>query len=196
MANVCTTCTHPEREAIDEALTQGLSMRRIAFRHGMSPNAIKRHRDRHLSPALAAVAAERKQAHERSLLERIEDLTNRAERILDQAEQSGKVSVALSAIREMRELLRLLGAATGELDDKPQVTVNLMASTEWLVLRAAILEALGGHPAARIAVMSRIAEITSGDAGHAVPPARRLPAVSVSQIAREGVEDGEWREQP
>ncbi len=69
---------------------------------------------------------------------------------------SGKVSLALAAVREMRELLRLLGNASGELDDKPSVRVNLMAAPEWLSIRGRLVAALAPYPAARNAVIAAL----------------------------------------
>ncbi len=57
----------------------------------------------------------------------------------------------------MRELLRLLGNASGELDDKPSVTVNLMAAPEWLSIRSRLVTALAPCPAARDAVVLALA---------------------------------------
>jgi hypothetical protein len=54
-------------------------------------------------------------------------------------------------------LLRLLGNASGELDERPAVTVNLLTSAEWLTIRARIVAALADHPAARAAVAAALA---------------------------------------
>jgi len=115
--------------------------------------AVARHRDAHLSPAIAKVEAERGS----KLLNRVEHLITRTESILTTAEESGRVSVALQAVRELRELLRLLGNASGELDERPCVTVNLLASPEWLAVRARIVAALEDHPAAKAAVAAALA---------------------------------------
>lgn len=47
----CSVCTHPNRAAIDAALLQGLqglSLRTVAGRHGLSATALHRHRRRHV----------------------------------------------------------------------------------------------------------------------------------------------------
>jgi hypothetical protein len=150
---VCTICASARRDSMEAELLTGQPMRQIALRYGVGESAIARHRDAHLSPAIAKVEAERGS----KLLNRVEHLITRTEAILTTAEESGKVSVALSAVREMRELLRLLGNASGELDERPSVTVNLLASPEWLTVRARIVAALAPFPDAREAVALALA---------------------------------------
>ncbi len=149
MPRVCTVCSHELRDTVDGLIVSGQPLRQIANRIGVSDSAVARHRDAHLSPAIAKVEAERGS----KLLNRVERLITRTDAILTVAEESGKVSVALAAVREMRELLRLLGNASGELDDKPGVTVNLMAAPEWLSIRGRLIAALATYPAAREAVI-------------------------------------------
>lgn len=44
----CTACAHPERDAIDAALLQGVSLRTVGGHHGISSSALYRHRSRHV----------------------------------------------------------------------------------------------------------------------------------------------------
>jgi hypothetical protein len=87
--------------------------------------------------------------HGQTLLERVEDLYARASTILEGAEQDGRHTVSLAAMRELRGIIELLGRLTGELDDRPQQVVNLLVAPEWLQIRAALLTALEAHPQAR-----------------------------------------------
>lgn len=162
MGRTCTICTSDRRSEIDAALVSGTSYRSVAARYGVATSALGRHRRAHLSAALVAVAAQRNEDHAATLVDRIERLIARTERLLTAAEQSGGVTTALAAVREMRELLRLMGAASGELNERPQVTVNLMASSEWLSVRGAILSALMAYPEARAAVSGRLLELEAG----------------------------------
>jgi len=157
MPRVCTVCSSDARDSVDHDLIAGHAMSQIARKYGVSEWAVSRHRDAHLSPAIAKVEA----ARGSKLLNRVEHLITRTEAILTAAEESGKVSVALAAVREMRELLRLLGNASGELDDKPGVTVNLMAAPEWLSIRGRLIAALTPYPEARNAVIAAL----SGEIG-------------------------------
>lgn len=57
MPRVCTVCTHPDRAAIDLALTAGRdSFRGIARQYRVSPDAVERHRTKHV-PARASAQA-------------------------------------------------------------------------------------------------------------------------------------------
>jgi hypothetical protein len=163
MARTCTICRHDEREAIDNALVRGVSLRDIAAQwQPLTASSLSRHRRDHLSPALAAVQAERVEQGAASLVDRVESLIGRTEGLLTAAEQDGRVTTALAAVRELRGLLDLYGKASGELDDRPQVTVNLLASPEWLSVRDAVLGALTGYPDARQVVAGRLLELGAG----------------------------------
>ncbi|NLG65270.1 MAG: hypothetical protein GX537_06660, partial [Actinobacteria bacterium] len=123
MGRKCTICGHPGRAAIDAELTAGnVSVRRLAAQYGVVTTSLRRHRDRHLSPALAAMREAEEAEREASLLQRIETLIERTERLLRAAEEDGRSQAALAAVRELRSLLELLGKASGELNDRPQVT--------------------------------------------------------------------------
>jgi len=159
MARVCTICDHPERDSIDACLTCGESMRAIAARFGVGSESVRRHRNRHLSAALAGMMTQGQIDRRASLLDRVENLIERAETLYNAASEEGKAAQALAVLKELRGLLELLGKATGELDTRPQVTVNLMASPEWLSVRAVIFSTLTPYPDARAALSGRLLEI-------------------------------------
>ena len=159
MGRHCRVCEHPERDAIDRALVSGGRYRDLGRQYGVSKDSIRRHNARHVSAAIAAVQAEQEHDAAVSLLERVEDLISRTERLLTAAEQEGKVAAALAAVRELRSLLELLGKASGELDTRPQVTVNLLTSPEWIMAREALFVALQPYPDARAAVSGRLLEL-------------------------------------
>ena len=48
MPRSCSICTHPQRQAIDQALMAGAALRNIAPRFGTSVTALHRHRHAHL----------------------------------------------------------------------------------------------------------------------------------------------------
>lgn len=52
----CTICTHAEKVAIETELTQGVSGREVARRHGLSKSSVLRHRNNCLAPKLQAAA--------------------------------------------------------------------------------------------------------------------------------------------
>jgi len=157
MGRACTVCSHEDREAVDEAIVLGRTLRDIAQQHGVSKDAVSRHKA-HVSPALARLVAEREEAGGKSALARLEELHVRAMRVLDAAESEGKASLSLAAIRELRGLVEVLARITGELDERSTVQVlNLSTSAEWISLRSVVLEALTDFPEARAAVAGRLA---------------------------------------
>jgi hypothetical protein len=159
----CTICHHEARADIDDALVSGVPLRRIAATWPpVTMTSLQRHKQNHVSRALTAVHAERVEQGAATLLDRVEHLITRTERLLEAAEGEGRVSTALAAVRELRSLLELLGKASGELDDRPQVTVNLLASPEWLAVRDALFGALATYPEARSLVAGRLLALEAG----------------------------------
>jgi len=49
MAHLCSTCTHPRKKEIDEALKDGATLRDIAAQTGLSVSALHRHSRNHLA---------------------------------------------------------------------------------------------------------------------------------------------------
>ena len=163
MGGICTICTHPDRDAIDLAIVSGVSQRATARQWCVSRDAVQRHALRHVSPALAAMQAEREREGATSLLNRVENLIGRTEKLLEAAEQDGKVSAALAAVRELRGLLELLGKASGELDTRPVTNViNLQTSPEWQQMRAVIFATLMQFPEAREVVTTKLRQLEAG----------------------------------
>jgi len=162
MARACTVCDHPEREAIDAAVTRGESSYVIAERFGASPSAIQRHARRHLSAALAAMDAPAQANGRAPLPDRIETLIERCETMFTAAALEGRTSQALAVVKELRACLELSGKATGELDTRPLTVVNLQTAPEWLAMRAVILSALMAYPEARACVSGRLLELEAG----------------------------------
>jgi hypothetical protein len=154
VARTCTVCTHPDREAIDEALVVGASNRAVASKCDVSEAAVRRHKGNHLPARLVMAEKAAEVAHADDLLAQVRDLQGRALAILDRAEESGEWRTALSAIREARGNLELLAKLLGELDERP--VLNLNVSPEWLELRAVIVGALEPHSEARDAVLNAL----------------------------------------
>lgn len=159
MARGCTVCQHPERASIDESLVCLEPYTTVAKRYGLHPDAVRRHRLNHLSESLAGLATQEQEDRKATLLDRVETLIRRAEVLFNEAAASGRFNQSLDALKELRLQLELLGKATGELDSRPQVTVNLMATPEWLNMRGVILAALSPYPDARAALSGRLLEI-------------------------------------
>jgi hypothetical protein len=97
---------------------------------------------------------------QRPLIERIEALVGRIESAADRAEESGQTRQLLDAARELRGFYELIGRVTGELKpDGANVTINVLASADWLRLRGVMFSALEPFPAARVAVAEAVAQL-------------------------------------
>src|SRR5215210_1887352 len=161
MPRSCTICGHTDRDAIEDAFIAGTPKRRIAAHHGVTEQALRRHLREHL-PALLALARDaERSARADTLLDRIEALQSRTLAILEATEETQDHRVALSAIREARSNLELIGEVTRELDRTP--TLNLHLNPEWIELRTVIVGALDRHPDARGDVLTAIRSAGNGD---------------------------------
>ena len=160
MPRVCTVCAHPDHERIDASLVSGEPNRRIAAQHGLTEQALRRHRADHVPAAMALAAEAAEMAHADDLLGQVRRLQARVLTILDRTESTGDLRTALGAIREARGNVELLAKLLGHLNDAPQV--NVMVSPEWLSVRAVILAALATFPEARAAVAERLLAIEAG----------------------------------
>ena len=120
----CSVCNHPDRNEIDKALvTRSTSYRNISERFGVSVGALSRHKANHLPRLVeAAKASEAAQAvtSGAALIDELDSLLNRALAILEAAEGSGQLRVALQAIREARETIKACAdlAVTVELEER------------------------------------------------------------------------------
>jgi hypothetical protein len=162
----CRVCVHDDRESIDAALLQGTPLRALGKRFGVSKDSLHRHRrDGHVAGSLKVLHGEKVEARARSLLDRIEDVVSRVERVADSAEEDGKPTLVLQAAKELRETIRLLGQATGELRDAPTTVVNVLQDPGWLELRGTLLRVLERHPEAKAEVVEALAEHRALEAG-------------------------------
>jgi hypothetical protein len=151
MPRSCNVCSHPDREALDEALVGGIAFPALVAEYRVSKDSLSRHKANHLPAKLVMAQAAEEVAQADDLLAQVRDLQARTLAVLEAAEGSSQHRTALSAIREARSNLELLAKLLGELDDRPQI--NLLVSAEWLELRAVIVGALEPHPDARGAVL-------------------------------------------
>lgn len=120
---VCGICSHPERAAIDAALVDGTSLRAIAGQYGTTKSALDRHR-KHIPTALTKAKQAAEVADATSLLSRVERLVSRCETICEKAMAEGEWTPAVSATRELRGCLELIGKLSGELK-QPGVNVDI-----------------------------------------------------------------------
>ena len=162
MPRKCTICTHPECHAIDVSLVHREPYLTIARTYEVSRDALRNHAKEHLPELLVKAKNAVEVAEADDLLGRVEALQRRTLAILEAAEETGELRTALSAIKEARGNLELVGRITKELDERP--TLNLYMNPEWLELRAVIVGALEHRREAREAVLRALDRAGSGGA--------------------------------
>ena len=130
-----------------------------------SDAALRRHKE-HLPGKLAKAHKAREVARADDLLGQVRELTEEAQGILRRVKTKDP-RTALVAIREVRGNLELLAKLLGELQDQAAVTVNVLATPEWMAIQTTIVRALEPYPDARAAVAVALASITNGGSGNA-----------------------------
>ncbi len=160
MARICTICSHPQREAIDQALVAGTPKRDVSALFRVSEDAITRHAAAHLPQALSKAQEAKEVAQGDDLLKQVRDLQRITMGLLAKAVQANDLRTAVSAVGQARGNLELLGKLVGQLQQEG--TVNLVVSPEWIQVRAALLGALVPYPEARLAVADRLMTLGAG----------------------------------
>ncbi len=156
----CSVCLSADRPAVEAEMVQQPGVNAaIAARHGLSKDAVRRHRA-HLSPAIKAVITKRETAGAKSGVARLEELADLATAVLEEARAAGSGRMQLEAIKRLESIVTTLMKVSGELDERPTVNVlNVAASPEWSALRSGLLDALRGFPDAGRAVAARLLEL-------------------------------------
>ena len=106
MVKRCSICNHPERREIDQGLLAATPYRTLAGQYGLSPSALCRH-GKHLSRALEAQRRRQDEVHQAALLDRLDLLNTRLDRLFNSAADYHSLHVALGCIRESLRLLSL-----------------------------------------------------------------------------------------
>ena len=133
MGRPCIVCAHKSRKDIDKELVepnaQYSAIARKYFGSTKQRDALRRHAEGgHIVKKIAKAAESKEIAQADSLLSQVKSLSTRALSILSQAEGTGDLRTACSAIREVRGTLELLLKVSGEL--KPnQTNVNVAVIT-------------------------------------------------------------------
>lgn len=112
---------------------------------------MQRHRVAHLSPALIAIQQQRERRRGVKLTDRLEAVLLKVENLIELAEADKQPAMMLSAAKEFRSGVELIARLSGELDERPQIVVNLAASPELAAIISLLMSALAPYPDARIA---------------------------------------------
>jgi hypothetical protein len=160
----CTICSHRDRPAIDLAIASGLSKRSIGERFSVSPDAVWRHGQAHLTVELRAALALkliRKEGDTRAILLEEGATTIQALQAVRAplfgrflaAVDVGDDRAAASLAGRLHEGLSLSARLSGQLAPASSVTVqNIVLSSDYIRLRSDLLAALRPFPEAARAV--------------------------------------------
>ena len=138
MPKGCKICRADNVKEIDKAIIEGETLQSIADKYHFHISTISRHKP-HIASKINTYSALVDAQEGGTVLQRIDDLLQRANNLLDKAEDSGDVKTALIAIREVRGTLELLGKASGQLaPEKILVHVEPVLNTLIMILKQEI----------------------------------------------------------
>ena len=153
----CTVCDLPTKPAIDRALiVNETSITALAKRHGVSRQALLRHKAAHLPQALLDAHALGADDRGSALLDDIAAMRGHVTELLLAAKAKGDVRGATTAVREATRLIELIARVTGDLTPPPVVQINLTQTPEFRDVAHRILTALDAYPVARAAVVAAL----------------------------------------
>jgi hypothetical protein len=164
MARACSICSHIDRDEIDVALTGGSTLVAIGAKFHVTRDSLARHKSHHVTPALVRLARQRRDdASAVTISDQLGEVVARANRLLDRAEERGALVGGAQLLGQLRQTLELIAKLSGELDERPQLTVNLQTSPEWVEIRSLLMAALTPYPDARLAVAAALSGRQAGE---------------------------------
>jgi hypothetical protein len=102
----CSVCSHPSLPEIDRGLINSVPLRTLAGNFGLSPSALSRH-TKHLRRQLAFEARHADQAHQAALLDKLDLLEVRLDRLFRKAEDFHSLHISLGCLQESIRVLFL-----------------------------------------------------------------------------------------
>lgn len=150
----CLVCTSPDKDEINNKLVSGLSVRKVGEMYGISHGAIQQHRANHLPGELVKSKQLQDVNAATDLVEKIEDLYQKAYGLIDKAEKNKSFTGVAALIREARNSLELLARVTGDLKSGTHLT--LIYSPQWIQLRQTLVKTLDKYPDAKAEVIEAL----------------------------------------
>lgn len=159
----CSICQHPDRTDIDKAITEGVPKLRVAETFSVSQTAVHNHLNRHLAAAVKTAAGDAAVLSAGFIVGELERLLTRTDGIIEDARKAGDDKLALDGLNSLRQSVKLCAELAGKIQPEGTTAVHVHTSPDWLLIRAAVMDALNEFPDARAAVAGRLIALGAGD---------------------------------
>jgi hypothetical protein len=161
----CLACHLPEQrqQQLNEELARGLPLYRLSKKYEINRESLRWHKQNHVTPALIALRTESIANGVRPALEQVDELIARDSAMYEAARAVANMPLALVANRLQGVHVELRAKLTGDLDDRPQVTVNVMQTTAFIAVRSVIFEELEAYPEVRANISRRLRLLADQD---------------------------------
>jgi hypothetical protein len=150
----CLACHLPEprQQQLNEELARGLPLYRLSKKYDINRESLRWHKQNHVTPALIALRTESIANGVRPALEQVDELIERDSAMYEAARAVANMPLALVANRLQGVHVELRAKLTGDLDERPQIAINIQATPEWVNIRSIIFMALDPFPELRHAI--------------------------------------------
>jgi len=162
MPRICTICSHPSRDSIEQAILAGKALRRIAKDYSVSESSLRRHRDKHLRDLLAKSKELAELARADKLAEFILFVRREALSVYKEARKGKRLGIALEALNLGLNATATLGKVMGEM---PETVHVRFTEEDWAELVNVILNALDPYPDAKLVLAEALRRYGDTDAG-------------------------------
>lgn len=183
----CTICGHAKRHQLEVGLTYKVPVRALAARFGVSADALQRHSQRHLSPAVRAaiLTAQKPSAIDLEALQASESEGLLSQLVMQRARLQGHSEMALD-LGDVRAAVAVEGAITsnltlvakllGQLVQHHEVKrTSILVSADYLQLRATIVSAVRPYPEAARTVAAALHALETEAASDIMAASRPTP---------------------
>lgn len=185
MSRLCTVCEHPDRAQLEIGMANGIALRVLSLRYGMSQDALWRHRQNHMDTDLVARLKTRgsrsdeelahiREVESKSLLDHLVYQRGRLYRNGDRAAEikdyAGERAALESASKVSERMAKLLGELGSAITINHNTQINLVQSPQWHAIRTALVREL--RPLGIEAITAGARAIAAAEASIMQPPER------------------------
>lgn len=156
MARPCQFCESPNRQRLETALLRReITQKEAAKELGITPPAVSRHINKHIPEAVRlAISQGKATTAGANVAEQLVEINQKSREILDKALEANDPLLALKAIAEVRQQLRLQAEILGDISGG--VTVNVINSPQYLQFRGLVLKVLADYPEAKTRLIKEL----------------------------------------